>query len=98
LPEDFEEHDEKIEVGFQSKFIKKIVKIGEVRSLEMNVYQITHPSENDPRISLSRDSFRLLAQYGIKRALILFISESSLNYREGESKRNILIPIDILSF
>ena len=47
----------------------------------MNVYQITHHSENDPRISLSRDSFRLLAQYGIKRALILFISESSLNYR-----------------
>jgi len=47
----------------------------------MNVYQITHHSENDPRISLSRDSFRLLAQYGIKRALILFISENSLNYR-----------------
>lgn len=81
MPEDFEEHDEKIEVGFQPKFIQNIVKIGEVRSLEMNVYQITHHSENDPRISLSRDSFRLLAQYGIKRALILFISESSLNYR-----------------
>jgi len=47
----------------------------------MNVYQITHHSENDPRISLSRDSFRLLAQYGIKRALILFISQNSLNYR-----------------
>lgn len=81
MPEDFEEHDEKIEVGFQPKFIQNIVKIGEVRSLEMNVYQITHHSENDPRISLSRDSFRLLAQYGIKRALILFVSESSLNYR-----------------
>jgi len=81
LPEDFEEYDEKIEVGFQSKFIQKIVKIGEVSSLDMNVYQITHHSENDPRISLSRDSFRLLAQYGIKRALILFISKSSLNYR-----------------
>ena len=81
MPEDFEEYDEKIEVGFQPKFIQSIVKIGEVRSLEMNIYQITHRSENDPRISLSRDSFRLLAQYGIKRALILFISESSLNYR-----------------
>ena len=81
MPEDFEEYDEKIEVGFQPKFIQNIVKIGEVRSLEMNVYQITHHSENDPRISLSRDSFRLLAQYGIKRALILFISENSLNYR-----------------
>ncbi len=81
MPEDFEEYDEKIEVSFQPKHIQNIVKIGEVRSLEMNVYQITHYSENDPRISLSRDSFRLLAQYGIKRALILFISENSLNYR-----------------
>ena len=81
MPEDFEEYDEKIEDSFQPKFIQNIIKIGEVRSLEMNVYQITHHSENDPRISLSRDSFRLLAQYGIKRALILFISENSLNYR-----------------
>jgi len=81
LPEDFGEYDEKIGIDFQPKFIQKIVKIGEVRSLEMNLYEVNHRSENDPRISLSRDSFRLLAHYGIKRALILFISENSLNYR-----------------
>jgi len=33
LPEDFEEHNEKIETGFQSKFIQKIVKIGEVQKM-----------------------------------------------------------------
>jgi hypothetical protein len=81
LPEDFGEYDEKIGIDFQPKFIQKIVKIGEVRSLEMNLYEVNHRSENDPRISLSRDSFRLLARYGVKRALILFISENSLNYR-----------------
>jgi len=81
LPEDFGEYDEKIGIDFQPKFIQKIVKIGEVRSLEMNLYEVNHHSENDPRISLSRDSFRLLVHYGIKRALILFISENSLNYR-----------------
>jgi len=81
LPEDFGEYDEKIGIDFQPKFIQKIVKIGKVRSLEMNLYEVHHRSENDPRISLSRDSFRLLAHYGIKRALILFISENSLNYR-----------------
>ena len=81
MPEDFGEYDEKIGIDFQPKFIQKIVKIGEVRSLEMNLYEVHHRSENDPRISLSRDSFRLLAHYGIKRALILFISENSLNYR-----------------
>ena len=81
MPEDFGEYDEKIGIDFQPKFIQKIVKIGEVRSLEMNLYEVNHRSENDPRISLSRDSFRLLARYGIKRALILFISQNSLNYR-----------------
>jgi len=81
LPEDFGEYDEKIGIDFQPKFIQKIVKIGKVRSLEMNLYEVNHRSENDPRISLSRDSFRLLAHYGIKRALILFISQNSLNYR-----------------
>ena len=81
MPEDFGEYDEKIGIDFQPKFIQKIVKIGEVRSLEMNLYEVNHRSENDPRISLSRDSFRLLAHYGIKRALILFISQNSLNYR-----------------
>ncbi|MBU4227167.1 hypothetical protein KJ987_02845 [bacterium] len=81
MPEDFGEYDEKIGIDFQPKFIQKIVKIGEVRSLEMNLYEVNHRSENDPRISLSRDSFRLLAHYGIKRALILFISENSFNYR-----------------
>ncbi|MDD5013767.1 MAG: TaqI-like C-terminal specificity domain-containing protein [Atribacterota bacterium] len=81
MPEDFKEQDEKIKTGFQLKFIQEIVKIGEVRSLGMNIYEITHQSENDPRISLSRDSFRLLAHYGIKRALILFASQNSPNYR-----------------
>jgi hypothetical protein len=81
LPEDFGEYDEKIGIDFQPKFIQKIVKIGEVSSLEMNLYEVNHRSENDPRISLSRDSFRLLAHYSVKRALILFISQNSLNYR-----------------
>jgi len=57
---------------------------------QTNVYEITHQSENDPRISLSRESFRLLSQYGIKRALVLFVSENqSINYRLS------LITIDL---
>jgi adenine-specific DNA-methyltransferase len=90
LPEDFETCDEKIEVDFQSKFIKHINKIGESPSLEVNVYEITHKSENDPRISLSRESFRLLSQYGTKRALVLFVPENqTINYRLS------LITIDL---
>lgn len=82
LPEDFETYEEKISIDFNTKYIQKVVKIGESRSLEMNLYEITHHSENDPRVSLSRESFRLLSRYGVKRALILFVSESRCtNYR-----------------
>lgn len=90
LPEDFETHNERIKIDFQTKFIQHVIKIGESQSLEMNVYEITHKSENDPRITLSRESFRLLSQYGMKRALVLFVSENQpINYRLS------LITIDL---
>lgn len=81
LPEDFESCKEKSEINFQTHFIENITKLGEVPSLDLSVYEAKHQSENDPRVSLSRDSFRFLAQYGVKRALILFISKNSPNYR-----------------
>lgn len=81
LPEDFRDHSEDIAVGFKSHLITKVIKIGEVPSLELLICEVSHPSENDPRVSLSRDTFRLLAQYGAKRALIIFNSENSQNFR-----------------
>ncbi|MFO7891813.1 MAG: hypothetical protein R6V04_15910 [bacterium] len=90
LPEDLEIFEEKVDLDFQTKYIQDVVKIGESPYLEMNVYEITHKSENDPRISLSRESFRLLSQYGIKRALVLFVPENqTINYRLS------LITIDL---
>ncbi len=81
LPEDFVDHDEDVSLGFKPQFISNAIKIGEVPSLELNIYEVTHHFENDPRVSLSRDAFRLLAQYGVKRALVVFNSETSLNFR-----------------
>ncbi len=81
LPEDFDDQSEDVSLGFKPQHISKVTKIGEVPSLELNIYEVTHPSENDPRVSISRDAFRLLAQYGVKRALIVFNSESSSNFR-----------------
>ncbi len=81
LPEDFRDHSEDVAIGFKAHFINNAVKIGEVLSLELHIYEVAHPSENDPRVSLSRDAFRLLAQYGAKRALIIFTSENSQNFR-----------------
>ena len=81
LPEDFEDTSERIDINFQSQYIKQAVKIGHVPSLDLSLYEVRHGLENDPRVGLSKDSFRLLAQYGQKRALVLFTSANSDNYR-----------------
>lgn len=81
LPEDFVDHSEEVSLTFKPQHISKVIKIGEVPPLELNIYEVAHPAENDPRVSLSRDAFRLLAQYGVRRALIVFNSETSSNFR-----------------
>ena len=82
LSEDFQKFDEEIKVDFKPQCIRRISKIGEAPSLEnTHIYEITHESENDPRVSLSKDSFRLLAHFNVRKALIFFVSENSPNYR-----------------
>jgi len=81
LPDDFEAGDEQVPLSFSAQYTQQITKIGRSSSLDLNVYEVQHRSENDPRVSLSRESFRLLAEYGQKRALVLFISKPSPNYR-----------------
>jgi len=81
LPEDFEQSGEPIPLTFSPQYTQQVTKIGQSRSLDLNVYEVEHTSENDPRVSLSKESFRLLAKYGQKRALVLFVSKTSENYR-----------------
>ncbi|MBW8015121.1 MAG: N-6 DNA methylase [Planctomycetes bacterium] len=47
----------------------------------MPVFEIKHHSENDPRVTLSRETFRILASHGKEQALILFISTKTANFR-----------------
>ena len=79
LPEDLVRVDEKID--FKPDRLRSAMKIAEVPSLDLTILEIEHESENDPRVSLSRETFRLLANYGKQRALVLFISKTSANYR-----------------
>ena len=90
LPEDFEEHDEDVSISFKPQRILKVVKIGEVQSLDLNVYEIEHESEYDPRVLISRDSFRFLAHYGVQKALIIFTSKNSQNFRLS------LVTVDLI--
>ncbi len=81
LPEDFHRIDEHIEPVFTPDRLKTITQIGRCDSLELTVYEIQHESENDPRVTLSRETFKLLAELGNPRALVLFTSQNSDNYR-----------------
>ena len=81
LPEDFLQTSESISPGFTTQHTRQVTKIGRSNSLDLTVYEVRHASENDPRVSLSKESFKLLAEYGQKCALVLFISDSSANYR-----------------
>lgn len=81
MPEDFDVSSESIPLTFSPQYTQQVIKIGQSRSLDLNVYEVEHTSENDPRVSLSKESFRLLAKYGQKRALVLFVSKTSDNYR-----------------
>ena len=76
LPEDFHPADEQITPGFTTDRIQCITQIGRCNSLELAVYEIEHESENDPRVTMSRETFKLLAELGIPRALVLFISQN----------------------
>ena len=83
LPDDFERTiEENIKLNFKPQYLEQIHKLGECQSLQsLHVFEVVHGSENDPRVSLSRDAFRLLANFGVRKALVFFVSRKSLNYR-----------------
>lgn len=81
LPDDFNICQEEADIEFKPQFIKKVTLLGDVDSLNLKVYEIEHTSEHDPRVGLSKEAFRLMANYGVRRALSFFISSKSENYR-----------------
>jgi hypothetical protein len=82
LPEDFVQKEEQVTFLTQTNFAKSAVKLGECESLDLVVYEVKHTSLNDARVGLSKDAFRMLADEDARRALVIFVPESSNdNYR-----------------
>jgi len=83
LPDDFKLKRQTVNIAFKSKYIKpQAYWIGDCSSLDdLAIIEISHCSENDPRISVSRDAFRLMAELNLESALFFFVSENSDNYR-----------------
>jgi adenine-specific DNA-methyltransferase len=83
LPDDFRLRREQIDLDFKSTYIRPQAHwIGDCDSLgDLAIIEVYHKSENDPRIGVSRDAFRLMAEHGLSKALFFFVSDNSNNYR-----------------
>lgn len=81
MPDDFSAKTETVSFSFSAKYIQKALLLGKSESLDLPVYEIHHHSENDPRVSLAKETFHLLAEYLVRNALVIFVSTNSENYR-----------------
>lgn len=81
LPDDFSAKTESVSLSFSAKYIQEALFLGRCESLDLPVYEIHHHSENDPRVSLAKETFHLLAEYLVRNALVVFVSSNSENYR-----------------
>jgi len=90
LPEDYEPNPSGEDVEVSKGLIQKAVFLGAVHSLDnLRVYEIHHQSESDPRVTITKEICRLMANHGVRKAIAVFISKKSDNYRLS------LITIDV---
>ena len=47
----------------------------------LRVYEIEHQSEYDPRVTITKETCRLMANHGVRKAIAVFTSKKSDNYR-----------------
>ncbi len=84
LPEDFrpKRNVEEIELSGNQNFATRAFRLGECRSLELEVFEIHHSSLNDARVGIAKDAFQLLLHHSYcNRALIAFVPEGSKQWR-----------------
>lgn len=82
LPKDFLEKEEDIVINKERyKEINKAKILGFSESLDLYVLEMDHARENDPRIAIATDAFKILADHWIHRALVVFKNQESDNYR-----------------
>lgn len=82
LPEDFIEQNDNVILRTQTKYTTSAIKLGTCKSLDLVVYEVKHTGKEDPRVGLSKEAFRLLADEWQSRALVLFVPQNNdTNYR-----------------
>lgn len=77
----FTKDDRKISINPSFKYISEIKNLGHYHDLNLQVFIVKHLSENDARISLSKELFSILKEYSFGNALIATYSGNSPNWR-----------------
>ena len=78
---DFTSKIEKLHLSKKNKYITLVTKLGESKKLGINIFEIDHKSEKDPRVTISREAFVILRNYFSKQSLVIFRNEKTKNYR-----------------
>lgn len=82
LTEDFLEKEEDIFIKKERyKEITKAKILGYSACLDLYILEMYHSRENNPRIAIATDAFKILADHWIHRALVIFKNKESENYR-----------------
>lgn len=91
LPDDFQVDIQEVtdQLSFKANKINQVTVLGNSETLDLAVFEMHHDSENDPRVTISRDAFKILASFNKNRAMVFFTSANLANYRLS------LITIDL---
>ncbi|HAF07741.1 MAG: hypothetical protein XD76_0533 [candidate division TA06 bacterium 32_111] len=78
----YKQEPEEIDLKEGFDKIKKLTFLGYDSRLDnLPVYEILHQSEKDPRVTLTRESFKVMRKLGRKNSLCIFLNKDSDNYR-----------------
>ena len=78
---DYTEEEKDITQVEQCKMITEVKELGHSKSLSVSVLEMTHDRDTDPRVTIATDAFRILANYNIDKALVIFKNNGAENYR-----------------
>ncbi len=60
---------------------KNVVYLGKDEELDIELFELMHESSHDPRVSLATDGFKIMKQRGQHRALIVYATPNSQDWR-----------------
>lgn len=89
LPEDFEIQNKELLPGVYWKCIKEGKLIWSSKQLGVSILEFLHEKDTDPRVTLTKESFRILAETNNRKSLVIFRNHENKRYRFS------LITIDL---